>query len=69
MQDEFSLIPDNQQEDEDDISSVISFKDAVVLNADWTIETINLQSRKEILTCSLVSSVESLGMMNEKAVY
>lgn len=46
MQDEFSLIPDNQQEDEDDISSVISFKDAVVLNADWTIETINLQIKK-----------------------
>lgn len=46
MQDEFSLIPDNQQEDEDDISSVISFKDAVVLNADWTIETINLQIQK-----------------------
>ena len=36
-------LPDDQQEVEDDISSAISFKDAVVLNSDWTIETINLQ--------------------------
>lgn len=43
---EFELIPDDQQENEDDISSPISFKDAVVLNADWTIETINLQIQK-----------------------
>lgn len=43
---EFDLIPDDQQEDEDDIQSQISFKDAVVLNADWTIETINIQINK-----------------------
>lgn len=43
---EFELIPDDQQENEDDITALVSFKDAVVLNADWTIETINLQIQK-----------------------
>ncbi|MDM9653920.1 DUF262 domain-containing protein [Pseudomonas wenzhouensis] len=43
---EFELIPDDQQENEDDIIAQVSFKDAVVLNADWTIETINLQIQK-----------------------
>lgn len=43
---EFELIPDDQQENEDDITAPVSFKDAVVLNADWTIETINLQIQK-----------------------
>jgi hypothetical protein len=38
-------IPDNQQEDEDDLPKV-SFKDAVITNADWTIESINLQIQK-----------------------
>lgn len=37
--------PDNQQESEDDLSKV-SFKDAVVTNTDWTIESINLQMNK-----------------------
>lgn len=37
---ELPLIPDDQQEDENDLSSSISFKDAIVMNADWTIETI-----------------------------
>lgn len=43
---EFELIPDDQQENEDDITAPVSFKDAVVLNADWTVETINLQIQK-----------------------
>lgn len=43
---EFALVPDDQQENEDDIVAPVSFKDAVVLNADWTIETINLQIKK-----------------------
>lgn len=43
---EFELAPDDQQESEDDIIAPVSFKDAVVLNADWTIETINLQIQK-----------------------
>lgn len=43
---EFELIPDDQQENEDDITVPVSFKDAVVLNADWTVETINLQIQK-----------------------
>lgn len=43
---EFELVPDDQQETEDDIIAPVSFKDAVVLNADWTIETINLQIQK-----------------------
>ncbi|RQO69160.1 DUF262 domain-containing protein [Aquitalea sp. FJL05] len=43
---EFELTPDDQQENEDDILVPVSFKDAVVLNADWTIETINLQIEK-----------------------
>ncbi len=46
MINEIDLIPDDQQEDEDDIVKPVSFKDAVVLNADWTIETINLQIKK-----------------------
>lgn len=36
-------IPDSQQEDEDDLNTQITFKDSVVMNADWTIETINSQ--------------------------
>jgi hypothetical protein len=41
------LIPDDQQEDESDLDDKkISFKDAVVMNADWTIETINSQVNK-----------------------
>lgn len=43
---ELELVPDDQQENEDDIIAPVSFKDAVVLNADWTIETINLQIQK-----------------------
>jgi hypothetical protein len=46
MTEELDAIPDDQQEDESDVSGQISFKDAVVLNADWTIETINLQIKK-----------------------
>lgn len=46
MSEEFELIPDDQQESEDDMQGEISFKNAVVLNADWTIETINLQIKK-----------------------
>jgi len=40
------IIPDNQQEDEGDLPTNISFRDAVVMNADWTIETINSQMNK-----------------------
>ena len=41
------MIPDDQQEDEGDLNEKdISFKDAVVMNADWTIETINGQVKK-----------------------
>jgi len=46
MTNEITIIPDDQQEDEGDINKHISFKDAVVLNADWTIETINSQIQK-----------------------
>lgn len=41
-----SIIPDDQQEDEDDLPKSVSFKDAVVMNADWTIETIDSQINK-----------------------
>ncbi|WP_414159901.1 DUF262 domain-containing protein [Pseudomonas sp. BNK-45] len=41
------LIPDSQQEDESDLSDSISFKDAIVMNADWTIETIVGQISKK----------------------
>ncbi len=44
--DEYALIPDDQQEDENDLQKAISFKDAVVMNADWTIETIDSQINK-----------------------
>jgi len=40
------IVPDDQQEDEGDLSDKISFKDSVVMNADWTIETINGQVLK-----------------------
>jgi hypothetical protein len=40
------LIPDDQQEDEDDLTGEISYRDSVVVNADWTIETINSQMSK-----------------------
>ncbi|EPD3286936.1 DUF262 domain-containing protein [Cronobacter sakazakii] len=41
-----SIIPDSQQEDEDDLNKQISFKESVVMNADWTIETIDSQIKK-----------------------
>jgi hypothetical protein len=41
-----SIIPNDQQEDEDDLPKSVSFKDAVVMNADWTIETIDSQINK-----------------------
>lgn len=40
------VIPDSQQEDEGDLQANISFKNAVVMNADWTIETIDSQINK-----------------------
>jgi len=40
------FIPNDQQEDEDDLPKVVTFKDAVVTNTDWTIESINLQIDK-----------------------
>lgn len=44
---EFEIVPDNQQETEEDLNNKkISFKDAVVMNADWTIETIDMQINK-----------------------
>ncbi len=43
---DFALIPNDQQETEEDLNAVITFKDAVVMNADWTIETINTQINK-----------------------
>lgn len=43
---EYPVIPDDQQEDEDDLPKNVSFKDAVVMNADWTIETIDSQINK-----------------------
>lgn len=39
-------IPDDQQEDESDINGPISFRDSMVLNSDWTIETIYGQIKK-----------------------
>jgi hypothetical protein len=39
-------LPDDQQEDEGDIDGGLSNSSAVVLNADWTIETLNLQITK-----------------------
>lgn len=43
---EFEMLPNDQQEDEDDLPKSVSFKDAVVMNADWTIETIDMQINK-----------------------
>ena len=43
---ELETLPNDQQEDEDDLPRSVSFKDAVVMNADWTIETIDLQINK-----------------------
>lgn len=44
--DEIDTLPNDQQEDEDDLPMSVSFKDAVVMNADWTIETIDMQINK-----------------------
>lgn len=46
MDPELRNLPDDQQEDENDLKPGVSFKEAVVLNADWTIETLNSQIRK-----------------------
>lgn len=46
MTQDYELIPADQQEDEEDILGQVSFKEAVVVNADWTIETISLQIKK-----------------------
>lgn len=43
---DFAVIPNDQQETEEDLDKVITFKDAVVMNADWTIETIDTQINK-----------------------
>lgn len=43
---DYAVIPSDQQEDESDLKKVITFKDAVVMNADWTIETIDTQINK-----------------------
>lgn len=43
---EIDLLPDDQQESEEDLAGQISFKDAVVMSTDWTIETINSQIAK-----------------------
>lgn len=37
------ILPDSQQEDEGDLSDNISFKEAIVMNTDWTIDTLNNQ--------------------------
>lgn len=46
MIDDSEFIPNDQQEEESDIQDVISFKDAVVMTADWTIETLDTQINK-----------------------
>lgn len=43
---DFAIIPNDQQETEQDLHAKITFKDAVVMNADWTIETIDTQINK-----------------------
>jgi hypothetical protein len=40
------IVPDDQQEDESDIVGEVRFRDSVVVNADWTIETLNSQIAK-----------------------
>lgn len=40
-------VPDDQQEDEGDITGSVEFRDAVVFSHDWTIETIFGQIKKE----------------------
>lgn len=54
--------PDSQQENEDDLPKV-SFKDAVVTNTDWTIESINLQMNKG--TIDLQPSFQRRGAWDE----
>lgn len=44
--DEDAILPDSQQEDEGDLSDNISFKEAIVMNTDWTIDTLNNQITK-----------------------
>lgn len=54
--------PDSQQESEDDLE-IVSFKDAVVTNTDWTIESINLQMNKG--TIDLQPSFQRRGAWDE----
>lgn len=61
-QEEPDNFPDSQQESEDDLSKV-SFKDAVVTNTDWTIESINLQMNKG--TIDLQPSFQRRGAWDE----
>lgn len=47
VEDILEIIPNDQQEDEGDLfDEKISFKDSVVMNADWTVETLNGQVTK-----------------------
>ncbi|MDP1995937.1 MAG: DUF262 domain-containing protein [Gallionella sp.] len=47
IEDELDVIPQDQQENESDlVDETIAFKDAVVMNADWTVETLNGQVGK-----------------------
>jgi hypothetical protein len=47
IEDGLGIIPNDQQEDEGDLfDGKISFKDSVVMNADWTVETLNGQVAK-----------------------
>jgi hypothetical protein len=39
-------IPNDQQEDENDLLGEVKFRESVVVNSDWTIETINFQIKK-----------------------
>lgn len=40
------IIPDDQQEDENDLLGSISYTDSIIMNTDWTIETLFLQISK-----------------------
>lgn len=45
-QEEIYFIPEDQQEDEDDLRGGIDFRDAVVMSVDWTVDTIYQQIKK-----------------------
>jgi len=47
---ENDFVPVDQQEDENDLPAGISYQDIIIMNTDWTVETLQSQIIRAILT-------------------